>query len=172
MKLVKLIPVFLLLAGIHLQAQSPELVDLVNSYLDANGSTKQYSDAYDELLNLMERQFPKSDKNSNGWLYLERNKTKAIFEIKDMLTAVYLDNFSEKELRGMSNFYASETGKQLVTDKDKLSESQKAEIKDFYDSDVGLSLTSKQMALTEEIQAVSELWSRDLYQTASLLLKE
>lgn len=172
MKPFKLLVLFLFLAGFSVNAQTRELVNLVNKYLEANGTMKQYSDAYDNLLDLMERQFPKSDKNGNGWLYLERNKTKAIFEIRDMLTAVYLDNFSEEELRAMNQFYQTETGKQLVEDKNQLSEEQNAEIDEFYNSEAGQNLKEKQGSLTEEIQAVSELWSRDLYQTASLLLKE
>ena len=172
MKLLKLLLIFLFFAGFQSQAQNRELVDLVNSYLKANGTMNQYSDAYNELLNLMERQYPKSDKNSNGWLYLERNKTKALYEIRDLLTAVYLDNFTKDELTAMNAFYQSDTGKQMVQDKDSLSEAQKEEVEGFFNSKAGLSLKNKQVALTEEIQGVSEIWSRDLYQTATLLLKE
>lgn len=172
MKLLKILPLFLLLICTKVNSQTRELVNLVNDYLEINGTMKQYSDAYDELLNLMERQFPKSDKNSNGWLYLERNKTKALFEIRDMLTAVYLDNFSEGEIQKMNAFYQTDTGKQLVKDRAGLSENQKSEMQRFFSSEVGQSLQKKQMTLTEETQAVSELWSRDLYQTASLLLKD
>ena len=172
MKLLKILPLFLLLMCTKVNSQTRELVNLVNDYLEINGTMKQYSDAYDELLNLMERQFPKSDKNSNGWLYLERNKTKALFEIRDMLTAVYLDNFSGDELEKMSSFYKTDTGKQLVKDRKALTDDQKAKMQNFFSSEVGQKLQQKQASLTEETQAVSELWSRDLYQTASLLLKD
>ena len=148
-----------------------ELKD-VWGYLEVNGTMKQYSDAYDELLNLMERQFPKSDRNGNGWLYLERNKTKALNEMKDLLAPIYLQHFSIEEIAQMKAFYESDSGKQLVTDKSGLSTGQKEQVDAFFGSVLGEKLKQKQSALTLEIEAASEYWSKDLYQTAALLLKE
>lgn len=141
-------------------------------YLEVNGTMKQYSDAYDELLNLMERQFPKSDRNGNGWLYLERNKTKALNEMKDLLAPIYLQHFTLDEIKQMRQFYESDPGKQLVTDRGGLTESQITEVDAFFNSTLGEKLKQKQAVLTTEIEAASEYWSKDLYQTAALLLKE
>lgn len=173
MKVVKskLILLVVLLIPVTILSQEYESVKLVNNYLEHNGTMKQYSDAYDNLLNLMEQQYPKSDRNSDGWIYLEKNKTKALFEIRDMLTAVYLQNFTEDDLRQMNAFYISEAGKQLVADRTALTDEHKAALETFQQSAVGQKLVEKQASLTEETQAVSEIWSKDLYQTASLLLQ-
>lgn len=153
-------------------AQQIDDVKKVWAYLESNGTMKQYSNAYVELLNLMEKQYPKSDRNGNGWLYLEKNKTKALNEIKDMLTAIYMQHFDMKEIDQMHSFYSSEAGKQMVEKNSGLSDDQKAAVDNFFNSALGKKLKEKQGVLSEEISGVSEYWSKDLYQTASLLLKE
>lgn len=153
-------------------AQEDAKVGKVWQYLEVNGTMTQYSDAYLELLNLMEKQYPKSDRNSNGWLFLERNKTKALSEIRDLLTPIYLQHFSDSELDQMYTFFNSDTGQQLVQDKNQVTEAQKKETDVFFASKIGSKIKTKQGELTKEIVAVSEMWSRDLYETATLLLKE
>ncbi|MFD2588997.1 DUF2059 domain-containing protein [Croceitalea marina] len=133
---------------------------------------KQYKQAYLELLNLMERQFPKSDRNNNGWIYLERNEIKALKEIRDMLVPVYIKHFSEVDIAKMEQFYTSDAGVQLVMDRTKLTNAQQKKVNDFFNSKVGAKIKDKQELLSVEIAAVSEYWSKDLYQTAVLLLKE
>jgi len=153
-------------------AQDVTFIPKVSKYLESNGTMKQYKDAYRELLNLMEKQFPKSDRNSNGWLYLERNEIKALAEIRDMLVPIYIKHFTEAEVDKMQSFYASKAGIQLVQDRTKLSANQQKLVNDFFDSKVGLKIKEKQQLLSVEIAGVSEYWSKDLYQTAVLLLKE
>ena len=153
-------------------AQDVTFIPKVSKYLESNGTMKQYKDAYRELLNLMEKQFPKSDRNSNGWLYLERNEIKALAEIRDMLVPIYIKHFTEAEVDKMQFFYTSKAGIQLVQDRTKLSANQQKLVNDFFDSKVGLKIKEKQQLLSVEIAGVSEYWSKDLYQTAVLLLKE
>lgn len=162
----------LFLATIPLLAQDSNLIPKVSSYLESNGTMKQYKNAYRELLNLMEEQFPKSDRNSNGWLYLERNETKALTEINDLLVPIYIKHFNEQDIDKMQAFYASNSGQQLVKDRTKLTDTQRKEVDTFYGSKIGLKIKTKQQILSEEIAGVSEYWSKDLYQTAVLLLKE
>ncbi len=162
----------LFLATIPLLAQDSSLIPKVSSYLESNGTIKQYKNAYRELLNLMEKQFPKSDRNSNGWLYLERNETKALTEINDLLVPIYIKHFNEQDIDKMQTFYTSSSGQQLVKDRTKLTDAQRKEVDAFFGSKVGLKIKTKQQILSEEIAGVSEYWSKDLYQTAVLLLKE
>lgn len=153
-------------------AQDVTIIPKVSKYLESNGTMKQYKDAYRELLNLMEKQFPKSDRNSNGWLYLEKNEIKALAEIRDLLVPIYIKHFSEEDVEKMQAFYASDAGMQLVKDRTKLTTSQQELVNDFFDSSIGLKIKEKQQLLSVEIAGVSEYWSKDLYQTAVLLLKE
>jgi len=53
-----------------------------------------------------------------------------------------------------------------------MTETQKQELNTFYNSEVGKVIIEKQMVLTQEIGKISEVWSRDLYETALSLLKE
>ena len=161
-----------LLLTMPLVGQDVDMIPKVSKYLESNGTLKQYKDAYAELLNLVEKQFPKSDRNSNGWLYLERNEQKALNEIRDLLVPIYVNHFNSKELAKMQNFYETEAGMQLVKDKNKLSTKQTKTVEDFFNSKIGLKIKEKQGELSTEIAGVSEYWSRDLYQTAVLLLKE
>jgi len=161
-----------LVFSMPLFGQEVSLLSEVATYLESNGTIKQYKDAYGELLNLMEKQFPKSEKNSNGWLYLERNETKALAEIRDLLVPIYIKHFTADEINQMQQFYKTEAGLQLVKDRSQLSEKESKAIEDFFNSKTGLKLQKKQAELSTEIAGVSEYWSKDLYQTAVLLLKE
>ncbi|GMN10865.1 DUF2059 domain-containing protein [Croceitalea sp. MTPC6] len=164
--------VVLFFGTISLFSQKTEMVLKVSEYLQSNGTIKQYKDAYLELLNLMEKQFPKSDKNSDGWLYLQQNETKALTNINELLVPIYIKHFNEEDIDKMQSFYLGDTGQQLVQDRNKLTDAQLKEVDTFFSSKIGSKIKTKQQVLSEEIAMVSEYWSKDLYQTAVLLLKE
>jgi hypothetical protein len=90
----------------NVSGQDVDMTAKVSSYLQSNGTIEQYKHAYLELLNLMEKQFPKSDRNSDGWLYLERNQKKALQEIQDLLVPVYIKHFNNSDIDAMKTFLA------------------------------------------------------------------
>ena len=144
----------------------------VAMYLESNGSLNQYSFAYDELLKMLEKQYPKSESTVNGWSYLETNKEKAIADIRKELVDIYAQNFESSEIKRMTDFYLSPTGKQLTSDRSQMTAAQKEELNEFYNSELGKKIIGKQPVLTQSVSAASESWSRDLYETAVSLLKE
>lgn len=152
-------------------AQDTTFNEDVVSYLNSNGTSSQYEFAYDELLTMLENQYPKSESNTKGWEYLDTSKEKYVSEMTNLLVPVYQKNFTQDELKKMADFYRSEAGKQLTADRSKMTEEQKAELSDFYKSEVGKKIIDKQPVLSKEIATVSEDWSRDLYETALSLLK-
>lgn len=158
--------------SLNIYAQESKLDKDVSTYLDSNGSMMQYDYAYKQLLQMMEKQYPKSEKNKEGWQYLEGNKKNAIAEMKEMLVPIYTTNFENKDIQKMIVFYQSESGKQLINDRSKMTDAQKQELNTFYNSEVGSIIIEKQTILTQEIGKISEEWSRDLYETALSLLKE
>lgn len=168
---MKLILTILLFTSLTTFSQEKDLSDKVANYLDLNHSLDQYGYAYDQLLTMLENQYPKSNGNTEGWKYLETNKDKSVSEMKELLIPIYVRNFSEEEITGMIIFYKSETGRQLATDRSKMNEAQKAELNTYYNSTLGKKVIDKQPILTQEIGLVSENWSRDLYETAVSLLK-
>lgn len=172
MKFLKYSILFLLMLSFGLNAQESQLDTDVSAYLSSNGAMLQYDYAYDQLVQMLSKQFPKSESNGQGWQYLEKNKTKAVAEMKALLIPVYVKHFKHDDIKKMTAFYQSDTGKQLVKDRSKMTETQKEELNTFYNSEVGALIIEKQPVLTQEIGSISENWSRDLYETALSLLKQ
>jgi len=154
------------------QAQETDFSNEVAVYLESNRTMKQYEFAYDELLKMLGNQYPKSDNNADGWKYLQGNKKEAMSAMKKELIPVYQENFNETEIKAMTAFYQSDTGKQLTDDPSKMTALQKEELNRFYNSELGKKIIEKQPVLREAISTVSESWSKDLYETAVSLLKE
>jgi len=169
MKRIKLFLGFLLACSFQMNAQSIDAN--VSTYLDSNGTLSQYEYAYDQLLEMLSKQYPKSEATANGWEYLENNKADAIADIKKEIIPIYKNNFTSEEINEMTTFYQSDAGKQLKTDRTKLNQMQTDQINVFYNSVIGQKIIQKQEVLSKEISAVSESWSRDLYETALSLLK-
>lgn len=172
MRTIKLF--FCLFIGIswNVKAQQTDFSTEVSVYLESNGTLNQYGFAFDELLKMLGRQYPKSESTANGWEYLESNREKAIAEIQKELVPIYQQNFERAEIKKMTAFYQSVTGKQLTADRSQMTASQKEELNEFYNSEVGEKIIEKQPVLAKAISVASESWSRDLYETAESLLKE
>ncbi len=162
---------FLVITGNGI-AQETDFSSEVAVYLERNGTLNQYRFAYDELLKMLVKQYPKSESTTSGWAYLEQNKEKAISEIQQELVPVYQQNFDRSEIQQMTAFYESATGKQLIADRSQMTEGQKEEFNNFYNTELGKKIMGKQAILSKSIAAVSESWSRDLYETALSLVKE
>ncbi len=171
MQPVKLICAIFLFTSFGIFSQEKDFSNEVATYLERNRSMDQYSYAYDQLLNMLENQYPKSGENTEAWKYLETNRGKTLAEMKSLLIPVYARNFSEEDIKQMTLFYESDTGSQLVSDGSKMTEAQKLEVNSFYNSVLGRKIIEKQPMLTQEIGIISENWSRELYETAVSLLK-
>jgi len=170
-KLNRLLLGFFTLMALFSSAQQSTDVALVETYLEANGSLGQYEFAYDQLLQMLSNQYPKSEANSQGWQYLQENKEKALADMKALLVPIYQNNFSQSDISEMTAFYQTETGKQLTEDRTKMTEVQKQELNSYYNTVVGRKIIEKQSHLSNLISTASENWSRDLYETAVSLLK-
>ena len=168
---MKLICTIFFLTSLLAISQENDFSDDVAIYLDRSHSLDQYGYAYDELLKMLEKQYPKSEQNGEAWKYLGTNKEKALSDMKALLIPVYMSTFLQEEIKEMILFYEGDTGRQLVTDRSKMTEVQIAALNSFYQSDLGKKIISRLETLTQEIGVVSEGWSRDLYETAMSLLK-
>ncbi len=173
MRTIKLFFCFFLMISGSVYAQNADFSEEVSTYLDHNGTMQQYEYAYEELLKMLEKQYPKSEKTAKAWAYLEKkNKTISLGAIKKDLIPVYEEHFEPSEVSEMNTFYQSDTAKQLMNDRSQMTAAQKEELNDFYTSATGQKIISKQEILTQAIASISENWSRDLYETAVSLLKE
>ncbi len=171
MKILNNIYILFIAIGMTSCVQETSFSDDVKAYLKANGSAKQYEFAYDELLNMLEKQYPKSESNKDGWTYLKANKDEYVSEMIVLLVPIYEKNFSQDTIKEMTSFYESDAGKQLANDPTKMNATQKTTLNKFYTSEIGEKILQKQPILTKEISKASENWSRDLYETAVSLLK-
>lgn len=172
MRAIKLFFCLFLAISLNACGQETDFPSEVATYLESNGTLNQYEFAYDELLKMLVKQYPKSESTANGWEYLEGNKEKAIAEMKKDLVPIYQQNFERSEIKQMTAFYQSATGKQLTADRTQMTAEQKEELNTFYSSDIGKKIIEKQAVLAKEVSAASENWSRDLYETALSHLKE
>jgi len=163
---------FFLSNSFWVSSQETDFSSEVETYLESNGTLKQYESAYDQLLVMLAKQYPKSESTANGWNYLENNKNKAIVDIKKGIALIYQKNFEQAEIKKMTAFYQSAAGKQLTTDRSQMTAAQKEELNAFYNSELGKKIIAKQDVLSKAVSEVSENWSRDLYETALSLLKE
>ena len=171
MRTIKLFFYAFLITFCSANAQDADFSSEVGTYLESNGSLSQYEFAYDELLKMLSRQYPKSESTANGWQYLQNNKEKAIAEMLKDLIPIYKQNFERSEIKKMTDFYQSEAGKQLTADRSQMTTEQKDELNAFYNSVLGKKIIEKQAVLAKEVSSASEIWSRDLYETALSLLK-
>ncbi len=93
------------------QAQETNFSKEVATYLDNNGTMNQYEYAYDELLKMLVNQYPKSDRTADGWKYLESNKEDAMTAMTKEFIPIYQENFDASEIKSMTTFYQSDTGR-------------------------------------------------------------
>lgn len=96
---MKLLGIIFFFTSFLVFSQEVEFSDDVAIYLDRNHSLDQYGYAYDELLKMLEKQYPKTGQYSEAWNYLGTKKAKALAEMKALLIPVYVRNFSQEEIR-------------------------------------------------------------------------
>ncbi|MRI02267.1 DUF2059 domain-containing protein [Kriegella sp. EG-1] len=170
-KYITLIFILLISCANKLIAQDVKDDSLAATYLEINGSLHQYDYAYSQLLLMLNKKYPKTEENIQGWQFLNDNKDRAIVEMKSLLVPIYSSHFTVKDLEQMIDFYQTDTAKQLMLDRSKMSDMQKQELNSYYNTAVGRKIVEKQQLLAAEIAIASENWSRDLYETAVSLLK-
>ncbi|MGV6829278.1 MAG: DUF2059 domain-containing protein [Flavobacteriales bacterium] len=136
---------------------------LTFEYLDKNGTYKQYSDAFDEMLYVLKNQVDVSSLPKNYINNLKKDKKKEVDDIINRLVLIYDNYFSKDEIEKMLEFYNSEVGRQLAQDPSLLTTEQKKEVTLFYKSELMVGVSKKHDSLTKDVARVSEEWSRDLY---------
>ena len=135
----------------------------LDEYLLINGTHAQYSNAYDQMFEMLGKQFSDQNVPATLWETLQENKEVEVTNILTLLSSAYRKNFSETDIAAMLVFFKSEAGRQLVVDPNTLSEEQRTVINDFFTSEVGQKIADVQTTLAADIAQISEYWSRDLF---------
>ena len=132
-------------------------------YFELNGTEQQYSNAIDQMFDLLKTQYSAKNVPDAVWQEFQNNRSASLTNIKSLLVSAYRSNFTHDDIKGLIRFYESDTGQQLVKDGTKLNNVQKNELSVFFDSDIGKKVQNQSESLRTMVSEVSELWSRDLY---------
>jgi len=131
----------------------------VVKYFELNGTEKQYSEAVDQMFELLKRQYSTLDIPLDIWQELQGVKEESLKHIKSLLVSVYKSSFSHQDIRELIAFY-------------ELSEVQRQKgMPQFLDSAIGKKLASQGESFKRDVAEVSTLWSRDLYKETVEKLK-
>lgn len=144
--------------------------DPVIAYLKSSGIPDQFQIAFDEMLQQLETEFPKTRTNDTKWSTMESQKKKAMAQIIDDLASVYRKHFTKEDLKAMTDFYLSDTGRKIIANDYDLSMGQQESLNAFYASEVGQKVIEKQVVLRAAIDRLTFKWSTDLYSTGLSIL--
>jgi len=136
--------------------------DIIN-YLKINGTQQQYSGAYDEMFDVLKRNFASANVPEKVWEELKTDKKESLEEVTNFLTFAYRKHFTQEEINAMMNFYSTSAAQKMVQQTGDLTEQDHQKIAAYYESDVAKKLDSKKAELAEDIAEISSHWSRDLF---------
>jgi hypothetical protein len=146
--------------------------DIVD-YLNSNGTREQYSTTYEEIFLVLKKQFEVSNVPDSVWKEIKKDKEKSLDGIINFLTFAYRRHFTRNEIQQMHRFYQSEAARQMMESPVGLTKEQNDSINAFSSSDLGKKIEEKSAALSEDIEAISQHWSRDLFgEKMSALVKK
>lgn len=133
-------------------------------YLKVNGTQMQYSKAYDDMFQVLQKNFETSNIPETVWTDLKNGKGKSMEEITEFLSFAYRKHFTQAEIKTMTNFYKTEAAQKMLNPTTgALSEAENGEITAYFDSPVAQKVASKLPELSEDISEISNHWSRDLF---------
>jgi len=152
----------LLVSSVVSYAQKSYQQDAIK-YFEINGTEQQYSIAIDQMFDLLKSQYSSQDIPESLWKELEDGKANSLTMIKSLLVSAYRSNFTHEDIKTLIKFYESDAGKQMVSDRTKLTDNQKIELDNFLKTEVGKKVQHQGKELTTMVSEVSEQWSRDMY---------
>lgn len=132
-------------------------------YLNINGTPQQYEGAYEEMFNLLKKQFASANVPEEFWVNLYQGKEKSVDEVIAFLTFAYRKHFTREEIAEMTKFYETEAAQKMVLQSGDLSSEENEKITAFFNSEIGKKIEEKRDALSEDIAEISGHWSRDLF---------
>ena len=138
----------------------------VISYLTVNGTVKQYNTVYDDMIDVLKKQFANANVPQTEWDALREDKPKAVGQLVRMMSSAYRNHFSQNDITEMTKFFGSPAGVQMRINPDDLDADQRQVVGKFYSSAVSNKINEVKVELTTDVSQVSEFWSRDLFNGA------
>lgn len=144
-------------------AQVDSFQENIIEYLNNNGTKAQYSDAYEQMFEVLKSQFETADVPASVWTDLKSNKSKSIDDIINFLTFAYRKHFTEAEIKKMATFYKSEAAQRMIRQSSEMTQEDNDEVLAFFNSDIGRKIEGKRAELSVDISEISGHWSRELF---------
>lgn len=153
-----------------LSAQVDAFQENIIAYLNSNGTEKEYSDAYEDMFDVIKKQF--LNVPDEVWSELKVGKEESVQDAIKFLAFAYRKHFTESDIEEMTNFYKTESAKKLVSESNDLTNEDNKNIDEFFQSDIGLKIASKTEELSADISVISDTWTRELFaEKMSALIK-
>jgi len=143
--------------------------DIVN-LLNVNGAEKQYSEAYDKIIVVIQTQFSGSKVPEAVWKGIMKGKKKDIEEGILFGGFAYRKYFSEENISKMTAFFKTDAGKQFVKDSTLLTPDQEKEVASFYKSSAGKKIKKTEKALALDMKKVVADWRKEIFVTTMTTL--
>lgn len=154
-------------------AQVDSFQENIVDYLNNNGTKAQYSDAYDQMFEVLESQFTTADVPESVWTELKSTKPESLEGIVNFLTFAYRKHFTEAEIKKMATFYKSEAAQRMITQSPDATQEDNDEVLAFFNSDLGRKIEGKRAELSVDISEISGHWSRELFaEKMGVLIKQ
>lgn len=145
-------------------AQGDVFQQEIMELLQCNGTQEEYSKAYDDVFDLLKKNFETADVPDPFWTDLKKGKDSSLAEVTQFLTFAYRNHFSRPEIAEMIVFYQTEAAqKMLKINTGLLTEAENKLIAKFQNGNAGKKLAANRQALTADINEIAGHWSRDLF---------
>ena len=131
--------------------------------LTINGTPQEYNWEYDESMGVLYQQFKSSDAPEAFWTELKSDKDEKVDELLSMLAFAYRNHFSKEDVKGITEFYKTDTAQLMLKDYNALSEDQKCEIIDFENTEIGQKIATEQKELSKEMAVIVRDWKTELF---------
>lgn len=161
---------FLVVANIGF-AQVDAYSEDVKKCIKSNGTIAYYENVVDQMFTMLQNQFKSQNVPAKVWTEVKAVKTDAMDELAQMIVSAYRAHFTHEDVKNMNRLYASKAGQNMFK-KDALTESDKAILKEFYATETGQKIVNSQDSMNASMSDISEMWSKDLYQSVIQKLSE
>ncbi len=144
------------------EVKTPVKKEVLMKYFRMNGTYKIYEDVFKNLMDLLKKEYTGKPVSSKAWKSLAVQKDKVINDIINQVASVYKKNISNEDLTALMGLYESLDYENMMNDKE-VFEAEKKSFFDFYNSEKGKAVSYKLIDVSNEVSAVNEDWSSNLY---------
>lgn len=157
-----ILTIFLVLS-ISVSAQIDAYQQDIINYLNINGTNQQYSQAYDNMFEVLNERVAAPDTPEKFWDKLKEGKDKSLEDLISIMAFAYRKHFTQAEILEMTTFYKTSAAQKMISNSPNITEEDTAIINAYFESEVAKKVDSVRDDLSVDVSNISEEWSRDLF---------